>query len=192
MKDREDEEEIQQHFCFVLADEMEGDGIISYHTKRVLELGDLILPLFSSACSTTCLMLHVAKQDHGVMVEDGCCEDAGSTSGGEGAEGVEEEGERATERRIRKHQRTVIYNDRNNDSCSNYSEDIDYDEDMAAGDTDLPRMFGYFTKTGCSYIALFESIPLSMHFTSLQKHPPRSNLSLQKWPSDSLKTTTTN
>lgn len=141
MKDREDEEEIQQHFCFVLADEMERDGIISYHTKRVLELGDLILPLFSSACSTTCLMLHVAKQDHGVMVEDGCCEDAGGGGGGEGAEGMEEEGERATERRIRKHQRTVIYNDRNNDSCSNYSEDIDYDEDMAAGDTDLPRMF---------------------------------------------------
>ena len=68
MKDREDEEEIQQNFCFVLAEELERDGIISYHAKRLLDLGEYVLPLFSAAdSSVNCLMLHTVGQDHGVV-----------------------------------------------------------------------------------------------------------------------------
>ena len=68
MKDREDEEEIQQNFCFVLAEELERDGIISYHAKRLLDLGEYVLPLFSAAdSSANCLMLHTVGQDHGVV-----------------------------------------------------------------------------------------------------------------------------
>lgn len=167
MKDREDEEEIQLSFCFVLADEIERDGIITYHTKRVLELSDLILPLFVSSEATTCLMLHVTNQDHGVTAEGSEDEVEGMGGGGEvrgeAGEDVEEEEEEServtTERWIGKHQRTVIcYDHSNQDSCSNYSEevDLDDDEDMAAADypnTDLPRtpiiMYHSSTCTRC-------------------------------------------
>ena len=72
MKDREDEEEIQQNFCFVLAEEMERDRIISYHAKRLLDLDEHVLPLFSAAeSSANCLMLHTTEQDHGVMEKVG-------------------------------------------------------------------------------------------------------------------------
>ena len=72
MKDREDEEEIQQNFCFVLAEEMERDRIISYHAKRLLDLDEHVLPLFSAAESAAnCLMLHTTEQDHGVMEKVG-------------------------------------------------------------------------------------------------------------------------
>ena len=70
MKDREDEEEIQMNFCFVLADELERDGIISYHAKRLLDLNDLVLPFFSSPNSTACLMLHLVGQNHGLKEEE--------------------------------------------------------------------------------------------------------------------------
>ena len=83
MKDREDEEEIQQNFCFVLAEELEKDGIISYHAKRLLLQNEFVLPLFSARDSTACLMVHLVRQEHGVKETDDNTEVVEDVDGGE-------------------------------------------------------------------------------------------------------------
>jgi hypothetical protein len=140
MKDREDEEEIQQNFCFVLAEELERDGIISYHSKRLLNLDECILPLFSAPdSSANCLMLHTVQQEHGVMEEErsttnkvkdtGRGNKAEPTAKAELAGGEEGEGERELEGeegrvKWRRQQVTVIiYDDQ-----SGYMEEADFEE----------------------------------------------------------------
>lgn len=140
MKDREDEEEIQQNFCFVLAEEMERDRIISYHAKRLLDLDEHVLPLFSAAeSSANCLMLHTTGQDHGVMEEE---EERNSKAGDQNktepstkavvnelANGEEGEGGRELtgeeERQVRQQATVVIYN--GNDG--GFTEETDFVED---------------------------------------------------------------
>lgn len=151
IKDGEDEEEIQQNFCFMLADEQERDGIISYYAKRLLNLSDCVLPLFSAPDSTACLMLHTVGQEHGVL-EESNIEDTGdkdestkaalSELRGERVEG-EGEGEReltgavAEEQAIWRQQETVIIYD-NQDG---YTEEDDFEEDeeeMATTEMEYP------------------------------------------------------
>lgn len=114
MKDKEDEEEIQQNFCFVLADELERDGIISYHAKRQLDLDDLVLPLFASSNSTACLMLHTTGQDHGLERsghdDDTAKVEITTTAVSDIKETEEERREAALERQRWRQQGTVIFN----------------------------------------------------------------------------------
>ena len=134
IKDREDEEEIQQNFCFVLADEQERDGIISYHAKRLLNLSECVLPLFSTPDSTACLMLHTVRQEHRVL-EGSNTEATGDKDESTKAasselreERVEGEGEReltgtvAEGKAIWRQQETVIIYD-------GYTEEADFEED---------------------------------------------------------------
>ncbi len=139
MKDREDEEEIQQNFCFVLAQELERDGIISYHAKRLLNLGECILPLFSAPDSAAnCLMLHTAQQEHGVMEEERSTvkKDTGRGDkteptakaelggGEEPGEGERElEGEEGRVKWRRQQVTVIIYDDQNG-----YMEEADFEE----------------------------------------------------------------
>ena len=137
MKDREDEEEIQQNFCFVLAEEMERDRIISYHAKRLLDLDEHVLPLFSAAESAAnCLMLHTTEQDHGVMEEE---EERKSNrnktepstkavvnkvaNGEEGERGRELTG--VEERQVRQQATVVVYNRKD----GGITEETDFEED---------------------------------------------------------------
>ena len=132
MKDREDEDEIQQNFCFVLADELERDGIISYHAKRLLNLNDYILPLFSTSNSTACLMLRMMGQEHGIMdIDNKALEDKSETTKAVPSEFREEEGESellmftsAEGRATWRQQDTVIIYDRDG-----YTEETDFEED---------------------------------------------------------------
>ena len=148
MKDREDEDEIQQNFCFVLANELERDGIIRYHAKRLLHLNEYVLPLFSAPDSTACLMLHVVGQEHGVMEESDTettvdkVEDNKAVSG-EFREVEREEGgtelltpaAAAEGQVIWRQQDTLIIYDRDS-----YAEEADFEEDeeMAAMKTEYP------------------------------------------------------
>lgn len=135
MKDREDEEEIQMNFCFVLADELERDGIISYHAKRLLDLNDLVLPHFSSPNSTACLMLHLVRQNHGLEEADDEVGDGGGDAGLEETTYVLSEQEckepkeeietAALERRRWRQQDTVIIYDRDN-----YSDDYQLEVEL--------------------------------------------------------------
>ena len=56
IRDREDEEEIQRHFCFVLR----GVGL---ERRRVLECSELVAPCFPPE-SSSCLLLHTTGQPH--------------------------------------------------------------------------------------------------------------------------------
>ena len=130
MKDRDDEEEIQKNFCFVLADELERNGIISYHAKRRLDGGDLVLPLFASLKSTACLMLHLVEQNHGLEEEDEIDGGGGDANGEETRHVLNEEeseGEMettASERRRWRQQETVIIYDRDNYSADDQFEEM--------------------------------------------------------------------
>ena len=150
IEDREDEEEIQQNFCFVLADEQERDGIISYHAKRLLNLSEYVLPLFSAPDSSACLMLHMVGQEHGVK-ED--CNTQATGDKDESTKAVlselreervegEGEGERevtgavAEEEAIWRQQGTVIIYDHQD----GYTEEADFEEDeeMATVEMEYP------------------------------------------------------
>ena len=142
MKDREDEEEIQQNFCFVLAEELEKDGIISYHAKRLLSLDEYVLPLFSAADSTACLMLHTVGQEHGIMMEERLTEpttakaDALSEVVVSGEERMMD-GEREREGVTWRQQATVIIYD-GRDGYTEEAADFEEDEEMATMETDYP------------------------------------------------------
>lgn len=127
MNDREDEEEIQQNFCFVLADELEKDGIISYHAKQLLDLNDPILPLFSSLNPTVCLMVHLVRQDHGLV---GVVNDVDGGTGTKDEQLLVEEVSRqtavASERTWRQQETVIIYDQ---EACS---AEVDFDEDVTA------------------------------------------------------------
>ena len=137
MKDRENEEEIQMNFCFVLADELERDGIISYHGKRLLDLDDSVLPLFSSPNSTACLMLHLMGQNHGLELEEvpeevgdgggnAKIEETRNVLGEQECKEPEEEIEiAASERRRWRQQDTVIIYDHDN-----YSNDYQFEGEL--------------------------------------------------------------
>ena len=132
LKDREDEEEIQKHFCFVLADELERDGIISYHARQLLDLNDLVLPMFTSPNSTACLMLHTVEQEHGVV---GVANDDGGVASKikQSCDFLTKEREEsaltpaANERRIWRQQDTVIIYDREAGS-----EEVNFEENDSA------------------------------------------------------------
>ena len=149
MKDREDEEEIQQNFCFVLAEELEKDGIISYHAKRLLSLDEYVLPLFSAADSTACLMLHTVRQEHGVKVKERLTEppddktepttakaDALSEVVVSGEERMMD-GEREREGVMWRQQATVIIYD-GRDGYTEEAADFEEDEEMSTMETDYP------------------------------------------------------
>ena len=149
MKDREDEEEIQQNFCFVLAEELEKDGIISYHAKRLLSLDEYVLPLFSAADSTACLMLHTVGQEHGVKVKERLTEptddktepttakaDALSEVVVSGEERMTD-GEREREGMTWRQQATVIIYD-GRDGYTEEAADFEEDEEMSTMETDYP------------------------------------------------------
>lgn len=122
MKDKEDENEIQQNFCFVLADEQDTDGIISYHTKQLLQLSDLVLPIFSTPNSSACLMLHVMDQEHGLATVDTIITGTTHKLGEEAAAGAVSsdwkkkccDTQTSAERPIWRQQDTVIFYDGDN------------------------------------------------------------------------------
>ena len=68
MKDRDDEDEIQQHFCFILADHSEDEN--TFNRMRVLEMDELALSVLSQPLSSGCLMVHTKDQTHRLQSEE--------------------------------------------------------------------------------------------------------------------------
>ena len=69
MKDRDNEDEILEHFCFVLAVKGGREGAL--RRIKVLEPSEIVIQFFSQAYPSACLLVHTVKQNHKLQGEKG-------------------------------------------------------------------------------------------------------------------------
>ena len=69
MKDRDNEDEVLEHFCFVLAVKEGREGAL--RRIKVLEPSEIVIQFFSQAYPSACLLIHTVKQNHKLQGEKG-------------------------------------------------------------------------------------------------------------------------
>ena len=69
MKDRDNEDEVLEHFCFVLAVKEGREGAM--RRIKVLEPSEIVIQFFSQAYTPAYLLVHTVKQDHKLQGEKG-------------------------------------------------------------------------------------------------------------------------
>ena len=69
MKDRDNEDEVLKHFCFVLAVKEGKEGVM--RRIKVLEPSEIVIQFFSQAYTSAYLLVHTVKQNHKLQGEKG-------------------------------------------------------------------------------------------------------------------------